>query len=291
MKVIKKVVIPAAGLGTRFLPATKAQPKEMLPLVDKPVIQYIVEEAAASGIETVVIVTSQNKSSLEDHFDSMEGLERWLEKTGKLKKLEEVRKITQMADFVFIRQKGVYGNGTPILNAQPVVGKEPFAVIWADDLVIAEKPRLQQLIEVYTRYDSPVLTAYRVDEEGTKKYGIIEGEKVKPGVLRVKTIVEKPGPDKTPSRIASLGGYILTPDIFDALREIKPGKDNELWLVDGIFALSRKRPIYARLIEGKHYDVGSKLGWLIANIELGLKSEEIGEQFRDYLKKMHLSLT
>ena len=286
MKVIKKVVIPAAGLGTRFLPATKAQPKEMLPLVDKPVIQYIVEEAAASGIETVVIVTSQNKSSLEDHFDSMEGLERWLEKTGKLKKLEEVRKITQMADFVFIRQKGVYGNGTPILNAQPVVGKEPFAVIWADDLVIAEKPRLQQLIEVYTRYDSPVLTAYRVDEEGTKKYGIIEGEKVKPGVLRVKTIVEKPGPDKTPSRIASLGGYILTPDIFDALREIKPGKDNELWLVDGIFALSRKRPIYARLIEGKYYDVGSKLGWLIANIELGLKSEEIGEQLRDYLKKM-----
>ncbi len=289
MKVIKKVVIPAAGLGTRFLPATKAQPKEMLPLVDKPVIQYIVEEAAASGIETVVIVTSQNKSSLEDHFDSMEGLERWLEKTGKLKKLEEVRKITQMADFVFIRQKGVYGNGTPILNAQPVVGKEPFAVIWADDLVIAEKPRLQQLMEVYTRYDSPVLTAYRVDEEGTKKYGIIEGEKVKPGVLRVKTIVEKPGPDKTSSRIASLGGYILTPDIFDTLREIKPGKDNELWLVDGIFALARKRPIYARLIEGKHYDVGSKLGWLIANIELGLKSEEIGEQLRDYLKKMHLS--
>jgi len=288
MKVIKKVVIPAAGLGTRFLPATKAQPKEMLPLVDKPVIQYIVEEAVASGIETVVIIIGQNKSSLEDHFSSMEGLERWLEKTGKLKELEEIRKIFQMADFVFIRQKGVYGNGTPILNAQSVVGKEPFAVIWADDLVIAEKPRLQQLIEVYARYDSPVLTAYRVDEEGTRKYGIIEGDLIDSSVWRIKTIIEKPGPDKTSSRIASLGGYILTPDIFDALREIKPGKDNELWLVDGIFALSRKRPIYARLIEGKYYDVGSKLGWLIANIELGLKSEEIGEQLRDYLKKMRL---
>jgi len=286
MKEITKIVIPAAGFGTRLLPATKAQPKEMLPIVDKPTIQYIVEEAVASGIKTVVLVTAQNKSSVEDHFDKNFCLEEYLEKTGKFQLLSRLRQITKMADFIYIRQKGPYGNGTPILNARAVIGDEPFAVIWGDDLVESKKPRLQQLIEVYQRYESPVLTAYPVDDEGTKKYGIIEGEEIEPGIFKVKNIIEKPGPEKTSSRIAAIGGYILTPDIFEVLEQTSLGKDKELWLVDALFNLARKRPIYACLIEGKHHDIGSKIGWLKANIEYGLKNREIASELQDYLKEV-----
>ena len=191
-----------------------------------------------------------------------------------------------MADFIFIRQKGPYGNGTPVLNARVAIGDEPFAVIWGDDIVEGVKPRLKQLIEVYYRYESPVLTAYPVDDEGTKKYGIIEGEEIEPGVFRVRDIVEKPGPEKTSSRIASIGGYILTPDIFQALEKTPLGKNNELWLVDAIFNLAKRRPVYACMIKGVHYDIGSRIGWLKTNIELGLKNKEISVELRNYLKEI-----
>lgn len=285
MKNITKIVIPVAGFGTRFLPVTKTLPKEMLPIVDKPTIQYIVEEAVASGIKTVILVTTQNKKEVEDYFDRSLSLEEHLEGTGKMDLLHRVRKLPEMANFVYIRQKGPYGNGTPVLNAEPAIGGEPFAVIWGDDIMESEKPRLKQLIEVYEQYRSPVLTAYPVGDKGTKKYGIIEGEKVAPGVLKVKDIVEKPGPEKAPSRVASLGGYILTPDIFEALKRTPLGKDNELWLVDGIFNLAKRKPIYARLVEGKHHDVGSKGGWLKANIDYALKDKEVAPSIRDYLRK------
>ena len=271
MKRVTKVVIPVAGFGTRFLPITKTQPKEMLPIIDKPTIQYIVEEAVASGIKTVILVTSQNKRAVEDYFDHSLDLEKHLEERREIAFLDQIRKISEMADFIYIRQKGPYGNGTPVLNAESVIGDEPFAVIWGDDLVQSDEPRLKQLMKVYERYKSPVLTAYPVDDEGTKKYGIINGEKIEENVIKVKNILEKPGPTKAPSRIATLGGYILTPDIFDVLRKTALGKGNELWLVDAIFSLAKKRPIYASLIKGKYYDLGSKTGWLKANIDYALK--------------------
>ena len=286
MKKVTKVVIPVAGFGTRFLPATKSQPKEMLPIVDKPAIHYIVEEAVASGIKTVIFVTTQTKRAIEDYFDSNPDLEEHLEKTEKKDLLKTIREISEMADFVYIRQKGPYGNGTPVLNAECIIEDEPFAVIWGDDLVESEEPRLKQLIEVYERYNSPVLTAYPVSEEDTKRYGIIDGEEVEQGVLRVRSIVEKPGPEKAPSKIAALGGYVLTPDIFDALRKTSLGKDNELWLVDGIFNLAKKRPVYACLIKGKYHDVGSKVGWLKANIDYALKNREVADSLRDYIKNL-----
>ncbi|MBC7190608.1 UTP--glucose-1-phosphate uridylyltransferase GalU [Candidatus Aerophobetes bacterium] len=283
---IKKAVIPAAGFGTRFLPATKSQPKEMLPIVDRPAIHYVVEEVVLSGIETIILVTTQNKRAIEDYFDLSPDLEEHLRKTGKFELLEKIREISEMAEFVYIRQKGPYGNGTPVLNAEHVIGDEPFAVLWGDDIVESQKPRLKQLMEVFEKYGDPVLTGYPVNDEGTKKYGIIEGEKVEEKVLKVKSIVEKPGPEKAPSRIASLGGYILTPDIFDALRSTSPGKDNEVWLVDGIFNLAKKRPVYACLIEGIYHDVGSKAGWLKANISYALKNEEIAEEIKNYIKEI-----
>jgi len=286
MKQITKAVIPAAGFGTRLLPLTKAQPKELLPVVDKPAIQYIVEEMVASGIRTIIIVTTGDKSAIEDHFDINPHLEEYLERNRKIELLAMIRRISQMADFIFIRQKGPYGNGTPVLNARVAIGDEPFAVIWGDDIVEGAKPRLKQLIEVYYRYESPVLTAYPVDDEGTKKYGIIEGEEIEPGVFRVRDIVEKPGPEKTSSRIASIGGYILTPDIFQALEKTPLGKNNELWLVDAIFNLAKRRPVYACMIKGVHYDIGSRIGWLKTNIELGLKNKEISVELRNYLKEI-----
>lgn len=286
MSKITKAVIPVAGYGTRFLPATKALPKEMLPIVDKPVVQYIVEEAVASGITDIILVTGASKRAVEDHFDYSYELEDWLKKTGKKEILGETRKIAELANFTYIRQKGPYGNGTPVLNAKPLIGDEPFAVMWGDDLVISKKPRLKQLIEVYEKYTDPVLTACLVDTEGTKKYGILDAKEIERSVYQVETIVEKPGPKKAPSRLASLGGYILTPDIFEALESISPGKGGELWLVDAIFELSKRRPIYAKRVEGKYYDVGSKLGWLEANVELGLEHPEVGKEFKKYLKQL-----
>lgn len=285
MQKIRKVVIPVAGHGTRFLPVTKAQPKEMLPVVDKPIIQYIVEEAVRAGITDVILVTGATKRAIEDHFDRNELLEKKLLKNGKTKKHKEIKELAELANFIYIRQKGPYGNGSPVMDAQNLIGDEPFAVVWGDDIWdCPKKPHIKQLIDVYEKYGDPVITVGLTDAEGTTKHGIIEGTKVEPTVYQVNSIVEKPGPKKTKSRIASYGGYILTPDIFKELKKLKPGKDGEIWLVDAIMALSKKRPVYAKLIEGTYYDTGSKLTWLKTNVEYGLKDPEIKQAFKKFLK-------
>lgn len=290
MSKIKKAVIPVAGFGTRFLPVTKAMPKEMLPIIDKPVIQYIVEEAVASGIEDIILVTGASKRAIEDHFDYNYELQSWLKKQGKEDQREEIKKIADLANFIYIRQKGPYGNGTPILNAKKIIGDEPFAVIWGDDLFINKKgePRLKQLIKVFNKYQDPVLTAIKIDDEGTKKYGVIDGIKVEDKVYQIKKIIEKPGPAKAPSRIGTIGAYILTPDIFESLEKTKIGKGNELWLVDAIFNLSKNRPLYAALVDGTFYDTGSKLGWLQANVDFALEREDLKPDFKKYLKSLKI---
>lgn len=282
---IKKVIIPVAGWGTRFLPATKAQPKEMLPIVDTPVIQHIVEEAVASGIEEVILITGASKRAVEDHFDYNYALEKHLEKQGKTERLKEIQKIAEMASFVYIRQKGPYGNGTPVLTAKDLVGNEPFAVIWGDDFFYSDfKPRLKQLMEVYEKYQGPVLTAYEVASQDVEKYGIIDVDSVDDKVFKVNKIIEKPSVDEAPSNLATLGGYILTPDIFPILENLPLGKDNELWLVDAISKLLEQREIYACKAKGTYYDVGSKLGYLKANIDMGLKRPKLQKELKEYLK-------
>ncbi|OGY44691.1 MAG: UTP--glucose-1-phosphate uridylyltransferase [Candidatus Buchananbacteria bacterium RIFCSPHIGHO2_02_FULL_38_8] len=281
---IRKVVIPVAGLGTRFLPVTKAQPKEMLPIVDKPIIQYIVEEAVRAGITDVILVTGSGKQAIENHFDRNESLENFCLQTGKKQSCKLIREVAELATFIYIRQKGPYGNGTPVLNAKEVIGDEPFAVVWGDDIWLAKKPHIKQLVEVYEKYGDPVITAQLTDDEGTKKYGIIEGTEIEPGIYQVKSIIEKPGPKKTKSRIATFGGYIFTPDIFKMLEKTPKGKDDELWLVDAIAKLMKKRPVYAKIIDGQLYDPGSKLGWLKANVEFALKDKEVKVEFKKFLK-------
>lgn len=284
---ITKVVIPVAGLGTRFLPATKAQPKEMLPVVDKPIIQYVVEDAVRSGITDIILVTGPSKRAVEDHFSPNYELINLLKKQGKESLAEEVKKIADLANFIFIRQKGPYGNGTPVLCAEKIIGDEPFAVMWGDEFFYTpKKPQLKQLIEVYEKYGDPVLTASKVDDAGTERYGILDALEVEPGIHQVKKIVEKPGPEKAPSRLASLGGFILTPDIFEALKQTKLGKGGELWLVDAIFKLLKKRPIYAKEVEGEYYDTGSKLGYLKANVDFALRRPDLAENFKKYLKNI-----
>lgn len=282
---IRKLIIPVAGFGTRFLPATKALPKEMMPILDKPVVQYIVEEAVASGIEDIILVTGQNKRAVEDHFDYHPELESWLAKSKKPEKLEEIRKIAQLANFIYIRQKGPYGNGTPVLNARHLVGDEPFAVAWGDDLFLSRVPRLKQLMEVYNKYGDPVLSAIAVTAEETKKYGIIEGLEVEKNIFQVKRLKEKPGPAKTKSRLASVGSYILTPDIFEELTRTRL-RDNELYLPDAIDRLLSRRPIYAKVISGEYHDIGSKFGWLQANLSLAMKDRELKKQLRGHWKKI-----
>lgn len=286
---IRKVIIPVAGYGTRFLPATKAQPKEMLPVVDKPVIQYIVEEAVASGITDVILVTGASKRAVEDHFDYNFELQNWLKKQGKEELREELKRIADMANFVYIRQKGPYGNATPVLNCKQIVGNEPFAVLWGDDFVVnGKKPRLKQLIEIYEKYTDPVLAAIKVTHEETKKYGIFDAQKIEKNVYQVKKIVEKPGPERAPSLLASIGGYILTPDIFREIENLKPGAGGELWLPEAIDNLLKKRPIYACELEGSYYDCGSKIGWLKANVDLALQRSDLKPGFVKYLKKLRL---
>jgi len=286
MQPIRKAVIPVAGFGTRFLPATKAQPKEMLPIVDKPAIQYIVEAAVKSGITEIIIVTSGNKRAVEDHFDRSPELEKWLAKVKKTKLLKELRVIPRMANFVYIRQKGGYGNGTPVLNAKPLIGNEPFAVFWGDEFFTGQKPWIRQMIEVYEKYQDPVLSLVRVPKSQVNRYGIIEGPRVAKNVYQIDKITEKPSPAKAKSNLAVIGGYILTPEIFKILEKTSPGKDGELWLADAIDALTKKRSVYGRVIEGKLYDAGTVLGWLEANVELGLKHPKISGEFRKFLRKL-----
>jgi len=287
MSQIKKLIIPVAGYGTRFLPATKAQPKEMLPVVDKPIVQYVVEDAVKAGIETIILVTGSGKRAVEDHFGYNYELQTFLKKAGKEDLRKQIKRIADMANFIYIRQKGPYGNGTPVLCAKHLIGDEPFAVMWGDEFFLTQKKsQLQQLIETYEKYQAPVLTAYEVGKQGTKRYGIIDGVKVKKDVYQVKRVVEKPGPKNAPSNLASLGGFILTPDVFEMLEKTKLGKGGELWLTDAIQKLLKKQPIYARSIKGKYLDTGSKLGYLIANVEIALQRKDLKKDFAKYLKQL-----
>ncbi|SCJ40886.1 UTP--glucose-1-phosphate uridylyltransferase [uncultured Clostridium sp.] len=284
---IRKAIIPAAGLGTRFLPATKAQPKEMLPIVDKPTLQYIIEECVASGIEEILIITGRNKKSIEDHFDRSVELEMELEKSGKQEMLEMVREISDMVNIHFIRQKEPRGLGHAILCAKTFVGNEPFAVLLGDDVVYnAEKPCLKQLIDCYGEYKTSVLGVQTVDPNDVNKYGIVGGIHIEDRVYKVKNLVEKPSVDEAPSNVAILGRYIITPRIFEILEETKPGKGNEIQLTDALLQLVKEEAMYAYDFEGRRYDVGDKLGFLQATVEYALRKPELREEFIEYLKSL-----
>lgn len=289
MQKIRKAIIPAAGLGTRFLPATKAMPKEMLPIVDKPIIQYVVEEAVASGIEDVIIVTSANKRSLEDHFDYPYELEKKLEEAGKHEQAEEMRRISRMANFIYIRQRGAYGNASPVTTARHLVNGEPFAVLWGDEFIHSEPPRLKQMIDVYEKFGKSVISAVRIpNKEDVKKYGIAEVEPITgdPTVFKLKRIVEKPAPEEAPSNLAAHGAYILTPEIFTYLNKLQPGKGGELWLVDAINALMKEDDVYTKeIVGGEYYDTGNKFDYLRANIEFALRRDDLKDKLREYLNR------
>jgi UTP--glucose-1-phosphate uridylyltransferase len=292
MNKIRKVVIPAAGFGTRFLPQTKAMPKEMLPVVDKPVIQYVVEEAVASGIEDVIIVTGSSKRAIEDHFDSPNAdLIQNLEAGGKEYLIKEVNKVSEMANFIYIRQKGTYGNGTPVLSAEPAIEKESFAVLWGDEFILSEPPRLAQMMKVHEKYGGIVISGVRIGKkEELSRYGIADITPVEGNVFKINAIVEKPNPEEAPSNLATHGGYILPPEIFDALKKLNPGKGGEIWLTDAINMLKNQGvPVYAVEIQnGKYYDTGNKLEYLKTMVELGLEHPDINGDFRKFLKDLDL---
>lgn len=284
MSKIKKAVIPAAGLGTRFLPATKAQPKEMLPIVDKPTLQYIIEEAVNSGIEEILIITGRNKKSIEDHFDKSVELELELEKKGDEKKLKMVREISNMIDIHYIRQKEPRGLGDAIYCAKSFIGNESFAVILGDDVVDSKTPCLKQLMDVHDEYGTTVVGVQRVNRNLTDKYGIIDGKQIDDDLFLVKNLIEKPPIDKAPSDIAILGRYILSPDILDILATQKAGIGGEIQLTDAIKTLSETQAVYAYIFEGKRYDVGDKIGFLNATVEFALKREDLRDEFLRDLK-------
>ena len=284
MPKIKKAVIPSAGFGTRFLPATKAQPKEMLSVVDKPLIQYSVEEAVGAGIEKIAVIISRGKSSIEDHFDSSPELERFLEEKGKFDFLEEVRRISNLAEFYYIRQKEALGLGHAIMMAEGFIGNEPFAVLLPDDIYDCEKPCIRQLIDVYEEHEASVIVLGRTDEEGMKKYGIIKPRQISERVFQVEDLMEKPGPEKAFSDLALIGRYVFTPEIFDAIKETPPDKKGEIQITDAIGILLKNQPVYGYLFEGIRYDAGDKLGFLQATIELALKRPEFRKTLQEYLK-------
>jgi UTP--glucose-1-phosphate uridylyltransferase len=289
---IKKALIPAAGFGTRFLPQTKAMPKEMMPLVDKPIIQRVVEELCEAGIETIVIVTGWNKRSIEDHFDNNAELEDQLERSGKLKELEAVRKISNLAEFVYLRQKGPYGNGTPILNAKHILGDEPFVMLWGDDFIDATPSRTTQLIEAYDKYEGMIIGAMKKDTpEDFKKYGYAAGENISEGVIKVSHVIEKPGSrEKSPSDLASISGFVLTPEIYEYLEKaeevLQPGE--ELVYLSGMQGvIDHGGSVYAiELKEAVYRDTGNKLEYLKTVVEYGLKHEEFGEEFKEFLNSL-----
>lgn len=282
---ITKAIIPAAGLGTRFLPATKAMPKEMLPIVDRPVIQYVVDEIVASGVEDIVIVTGSSKRAIEDHFDRSYELENFLRSVGKDEKADEIKKIATAANFIYIRQKGPYGNATPVIAAKHLVKDEPFAVVWGDEFISSEPPRLKQLIDVYEKYGHSVISGVKIEkQEDLSKYGIAQIKPVEGNVYQIEKIVEKPKPGEAPSDIATHGAYIFTPSIWKYLDNLTPGKSGELWLSDAIGQLIQNEPVYTAIIENaRYFDVGDKLGFIEANIEFGLKREGLSEQLKEYL--------
>jgi len=285
---VRKAVIPAAGFGTRFLPATKSQPKEMLAVVDKPLIQYCVEEAVQAGIENIAVIISRGKSSIEDYFDRSPELEQFLKEKGKIDFLKEVQRISNLAEFCFIRQKRALGLGHAILMAEQYVAGEPFAVLLPDDIFYCRKPCLQQLIDAYLELQHSVIVLGRVDEEGTKKYGIIKPKQISDRVYQVEDMIEKPGPAKAFSDLGILGRYIFNPDIFQAIKKTAPDRRGEIQITDAIKLLLKSQPVYGYLFEGKRYDAGDKLEFIIATIELALKRPEFSQKLREYLKTLML---
>ncbi len=281
---VKKAIIPAAGMGTRFLPATKAQPKEMLPIVDKPTIQYIIQEAVESGIEDIIIITGRGKRAIEDHFDKSYELEDMLRRKNDLEKLELIESISKLGNIHYIRQKEPKGLGHAIGCAKSFIGNEPFAVLLGDDIVKSDKPCLKQLIEVYDRYKTSVIGVQHVEQESVHKYGIVSCMPIEERVFKVNDMVEKPALEEAPSDIAILGRYILTPEIFEELENVAPGKKGEIQLTDAMLALLKKETIYAYEFEGKRYDVGDKLGFLKATVDFALNMDDIKEEFLEYLK-------
>ncbi len=287
--IIRKAVFPAAGLGTRFLPATKAQPKEMLPLVDKPIIQYGVEEALASGVDNIILVTGRGKNAIEDHFDVSVELETFLEARGKTELLAEIRKISNLINFSYVRQGEPLGLGHAVLVTRHLVGDEPFAVILGDDVIDARPPALRQMIDVFNEMQGPVLAIERVPRSDVSAYGIIDAEEVKPGVYRIKDMVEKPPRDEAPSDLAIIGRYILTPDIFPALEATASDRSGEIQLTNGLRRLLKERAIYGVRIDGVRHDTGNKLGFLKAVVYFALRRPDLADQFSDYLRGIDLT--
>jgi UTP--glucose-1-phosphate uridylyltransferase len=288
IKKVRKAVFPAAGLGTRFLPATKASPKEMLPLVDKPLIQQVVEEAVASGIESIIIVTGRGKTAIEDHFDVSFELEQLLENRGKPELLAQMRAISSMARVSYVRQQEALGLGHAVLQAEDSVGDEPFAVMLSDDIVDSETPALKQLLDVYERYNAPVIGTMQVAGETISRFGALAVEEVEDGVYKVTDMVEKPPFAEAPSDLAIIGRYVLTPDIFAEIKQTKPGAGGEIQITDAMRSLLKKRPFYAVRFEGTRHDAGDKLGFLIATVEFALKRPDLAPEFREYLKSLKL---
>jgi UTP--glucose-1-phosphate uridylyltransferase len=285
---VRKAVFPAAGLGTRFLPATKASPKEMLPLVDKPLIQYVVEEAVASGIESVIIVTGRGKAAIEDHFDVSFELETLLKERGKTDELKAMRAISDMARVSYVRQREALGLGHAVLQARDLVGDEPFAVMLSDDIVDSRTPALRQLLDVYEKYDAPVLATMQVEGDAISRFGAIDGEEVEEGVYKIRDMVEKPPLAEAPSDLAIIGRYVLTPDIFDEIEKTRPGAIGEIQITDAMRALLMKRPFYDVRFEGKRYDAGDKLGFLTATVEFALKHNDLAPEFKEYLRTLKI---
>lgn len=283
---VKKAVIPAAGWGTRLLPATKSQPKEMLPIVDKPSIQYIVEEAVAAGIEDILIITSKDKQSIEDHFDKSQALEFALEKQGKTDLLAEVKSISEMITIHSVRQKEQKGLGHAISCAKSFIGNQPFAVLLADDIMQSQEPVIKQMMKVYEEKESAVLGCKTVAEKDVNKYGIVDFSQKEGNVYKVEDLIEKPSLEKAPSKLAILGRYIITPEIFEILETTKPGKGGEIQLTDALKTLLQQRDVYGYDFEGRRYDIGNKMGFLKTTVELALTREDLGPEFKAYLKQI-----
>lgn len=285
---IRKAVVTAAGWGTRFLPATKAQPKEMMPLVDKPAIQYVVEEAVASGIEQIILVTAFGKRAIEDHFDRTFELEAALEQRGDLKQLEEIRRISDLAEICYVRQKAQLGLGHAVLTARELIGHEPFAVLLPDDIIVADEPCLGQLVQIHEQYRASVLALERVAPEATTSYGIIVPRPIGERLYQILGLVEKPLPEEAPSNLGIVGRYVLTPEIFEALEHTTPGRNNEIQLTDGLANLRERQVIYGYEFQGTWYDAGTPLGLLKASVELALRRADLGADFRAYLRGLKL---
>ena len=285
---IKKAIMPVAGFGTRFLPVTKAQPKEMLPIVDKPIIQYLVEEAVAAGIEEIIFVTGRGKRAIEDHFDYSFELEHTLVEKNKLDRLKEIYKLPTLAKFAFVRQPKPLGDGDAILKARHLIGNEPCAILFGDDIVDSKKPCIGQLMDVFEKYGDPVVALEKVPREEVCKFGVVQPNKISERTYEIKDLVEKPAVKDAPSDLTIVGKYIITSDVFDELEKVKPGKDGEIRLADALKSLISKKAVYGYEFEGRRYDCGSKMGFLEATVEFALKHGELNGRFRNYLKGLKL---